>query len=110
MSTFKDAQLAFRDYNNLKDTNILGINVGTFSLDPANITTLTSLESSVTIRGVNVGDVVFLNVPASLHTGLAFSGVRVSAANTIALRLSNFTGSDINDTARTWTYTWIRLS
>lgn len=73
------------------------------SVNPASLAATTSAETSVSVP-CNFNDVVLVQVPASLEVGLAFSGVRVSAANTIALRLTNVTSGAIDGAARTWTF------
>lgn len=83
---------------------------GTVSVDPGSLTTLTSSETSVTISGVAVGDMVIMNPPASLETGLVFSGARVSATDTVLVRLSNMTAGSVDGAALTWSYTIIRIA
>jgi len=110
MALFKDTELAFRNYAALADTKVKGMYYGTISVNPAEIAAGSSAETALTIKGSAVGDIIIFNVPASLETGLAFSGARVSAANTIQLRLSNITGSPVNGAALTWTYILINLT
>lgn len=86
------------------------IKSGTIAVDPASLATLSSSETSVTISGAAVGDIVIMNPPASLETGLAFSGARVSAADTVLVRLTNVTAGSVDGTSRTWTYTIIRIA
>jgi hypothetical protein len=86
------------------------IKSGTIAVDPASIATLQSAETAVTISGAAVGDIVIMNVPASLETGLAFGGARVSAADTVQVRLSNMTAGAVDGTSRNWTYTIIRIA
>lgn len=83
---------------------------GTVTVDPGSITTLESLETAVTIPGAEVGDLILFNVPASLETGIVYSGARISAANTAQLRLSNITGGSVDPASRTWTYVLIDLT
>jgi len=83
---------------------------GTVAVDPASITAQESAETSVTITGAATGDVVIMNPPASLETGLAFSGARVSAADTVQVRLTNVTGGAVDGTSRTWTYAILRMA
>lgn len=86
------------------------IKSGTISVDPASIATLESSETSVTISGAAVGDIVIMNPPASLETGLVASGARVSATDTVLVRLSNMTAGSVDGAARDWTYTLIRIA
>jgi hypothetical protein len=86
------------------------IQAGSISVNPASIATLASAETAVTIAGAAVGDIVIMNVPAALETGLVFSGARVSAANTVQVRLSNITAGAVDGAALTWTYQIIRIA
>lgn len=83
---------------------------GTVSVNPASLATLASSETSVTISGAAVGDIVIMNVPASLETGLAFSGARVSATDTVLVRLTNVTAGSVDGAALNWTYSIIRIA
>jgi len=82
---------------------------GTVAVDPASISATSSAETSVTIAGVAAGDIVMFNVPASLETGLVFSGARVSAADTVQLRLTNVTAISVDGASRTWSYIVFRV-
>lgn len=83
---------------------------GTISVNPASIPAVSSAETGVTISGAAVGDIIIMNVPASLETGLAYSGVRVSAADTVQVRLTNVTAGAVDGAALTWSYTIIRIA
>ena len=108
MSLFRGEQLAYRVGDT--STDIKAIHVGTVSVDPADLATAVSAETAVTIPGLEVGDVIEFYIPASLETGLAFSGGRVSAIDTAQLRLSNVSAGSVNGIARTWTYKWYDLT
>jgi hypothetical protein len=110
MSTFKDVTLHFKDVVQNSDLMVKGIRSGSITVDPANLTAQTSAETQVTLQGIESGDVIMLNVPASLEAGLAFSGVRVSAANTIQVRLSNVTAGAIDGASRSWSYLYFDLT
>lgn len=90
--------------------SITYIKQGTVSVNPASLDTLASSETSVTISGAAVGDIVIMNVPASLETGLAFSGARVSATDTVLVRLTNVTAGSVDGAALNWSYTLIRIA
>lgn len=83
---------------------------GSVTVDPANLAANSSAETELTISGAAVGDMIIFNVPASLEAGLAFSGARVSAADTVQLRLSNVTGSGVDGASRSWSYLVIRVA
>jgi hypothetical protein len=59
---------------------------------------------------VAVGDFVQFNIPASLNTGLAYVGCRISAGDTVQISLANLTGGSINDGSLTWSYCWYDLT
>lgn len=82
---------------------------GTVSINPASLAAGASADESVTISGVAVNDRVILNPPtAGLTAGLHITGVWVSAANTVKVRLYNSTGGAIDEAAGTWSYLVIR--
>lgn len=75
------------------------------AVDPASIAAQTSAETAVTLTGVGVDDeVVGVEIPASLEAGLAYSGARVSAADTVQLRLTNVTTAAVDGASRTWVF------
>jgi len=81
---------------------------GTVSVDPPNINANTSTAFTVTISGVQTGDLVFLTPPSGIEGGLVFQGADVTAANTVTIRMRNVTGGGINGAPRTWSYMVIR--
>lgn len=81
---------------------------GTVSVNPASVAAATCAETSVTISGALVGDVIVMSPPASLEAGLCASGARVSAADTVQVRLCNVTAGAVDGAALTWSYVIIR--
>jgi len=81
---------------------------GTVSVDPPNINANTSTTFTVTIPGVQTGDLVFLTPPSSIETDLIFQGADVTAANTVTIRIRNVSGAAVDGAARTWSYMVIR--
>ena len=79
------------------------------SVNPASLNANSSAETAVTVP-CDFTDLILVQVPASLEAGLAYSGVRVSAANTVQLRLSNVTASPVDGAARTWTFVVIKVA
>lgn len=71
------------------------------SIDIANTPTITTADTTVTVPGVLVGDLVFVNKP-STSVGLGIANARVSAANTIIITTINPTVSGINPAAETY--------
>jgi hypothetical protein len=100
---FRDESLSFSGLGNSPVT-VKNIAIMTASINPAELAANSSAETDVTLAGVGANDIVIAQVPASLEVGLAFSGIRVKAAGTVALRLSNVTGSAVDGAARTWTF------
>lgn len=82
-------------------TKPLDILTGTATLDFPGILTATSAELTITVPGAAVGDAVALAPPATLTTGLVWSG-RVTAANTVTVRLANVTAATIDPASATW--------
>ena len=82
---------------------------GTISVDLPSILTAAVGEVTLTITGVAVGDNVVMNPVAAGNTaGLVFGGCRVSAANTVKLRVANLSGGTVDEAAQTWDYCIIR--
>lgn len=108
---FQNGPLEFKDFDNLSTLKIKRIFLKEVSVDPANLLANTTAETDVTIPGVEVGDIVIVNVPASLENDIVYSGVRVSAANTVKLRLSNMDDTNaVNGAALTWRFLVIDLT
>jgi cytoskeletal protein CcmA (bactofilin family) len=92
-------------------STIKQIKYGTVAVDPASLAAAASAETAVTISGVAAGDLVIMAPPASLESDLCYSGCRVSAANTVQLRLSNIDNTNaVDGDSRTWEYIWIDLT
>jgi len=81
---------------------------GTVSVDPPSINANTSTTFTVTITGVQTGDLVFLTPPSTLEGALIFQGADVTAAGTVTIQMRNVTGVAIDGIARTWSYMVIR--
>lgn len=90
-------------------TTITKILKGTVSVDPGSIAAGASADVAVTITGAATGDVVVMNPPAAgLTADLLIAGVRVSAADTVSIRLSNQSAAPIDELAGTWSYLIIK--
>ena len=63
--------------------------------DPANIPAQSTLDLTLTVKGVDPRDYVVV-VPPSLESGLVVSHAWVSSANTVRLRIGNITANAIN--------------
>lgn len=88
-------------------TNNTGGGIGNITLDvlmqaalsPAIVAANTSAEQTFTVTGLAVGDVVVAINKPTTQAGLGIVGMRVSAANTLAITFGNFTASGITPTA-----------
>ena len=67
----------------------------TATIDPASVAANTMAEQTFTVTGLTTQDIVSVNKPSST-SGLGIVGVRVSAANTLAITFYNGTGAPIN--------------
>lgn len=93
--------------NGILNGNCTGINILTASFDPASVAAATTAEQTLTLPGVKVGDVVFVNKP-SATAGLGIAGARVTAADTVGITFINATASPINAAAETYTFLTLR--
>lgn len=59
------------------------------------------IEASLTVAGANAGDAVSVGAPASIPSGLLWSGY-VGATDTVVVRLRNFTGAGAAITGQTF--------
>lgn len=71
-------------------------------LAPVSVAANTTAEQTFTVTGLVAGSPVWLNKP-SAQGGLGIVGVRVSAANTLAITFANLTGSAIVPSTETYT-------
>lgn len=81
---------------------------GTVSVDPANAGAAGAFETAVTITGVQVGDIVVFEPPSALEANLVYSGARVSADDTVQLRLGAL--ASVNGANLSWRYLWYDLT
>ena len=65
------------------------------TLTPTSVASLTSAEQTFTVTGLVAGSMAWVNKVTSFTSGLAIVGVRVSAANTLAINFANLTGAAI---------------
>ena len=66
-------------------------------------------DISLTIAGAAAGDIVILTpLNAAMETGVGIAAVWVSAANTVKVRVSNFSGSTLTGSTANWQYCLIR--
>ena len=89
---------------------VLGLYTGTVSVDPPNVATVSRGAATFTLTGARAGDFIYCQPPAALNDDLIFCGAEVTADDTVTIYLYNPTGGGIDDTARTWRYTWMNLT
>lgn len=77
---------------------------GQVAIDPPSIAAGAASDVSVTFTGAAVGDVVQAVPPSDLEAGLVPILARVSAANTIVVRLYNPTAGAVDGASKTWTF------
>lgn len=106
----RDTRFAWRDYEYGANLRLHKIRYFQIAVDPASLTNGHSAETTVTIRGVKLGDMVFAAPPASLEDGLIYNGCRVSAADTVKLSLANVSAAPIDGASRTWEFLVFALS
>jgi hypothetical protein len=81
---------------------------GTVQVNPPNIGGSSSTTFTVTITGVQTGDLVFLTPPSTLEGALIFQGADVTAANTVTIQMRNVTAGDVDGASLQWSYMVIR--
>lgn len=88
------------------------IGSGSVSVNAGTLAAQTALDVSVTITGVDVGDIVqIMPLNASMEAGLAVQAVWVSAANTVKIRLfNNKAAAALTGGAQNWTYLWTDIT
>jgi hypothetical protein len=86
------------------------IAVKTVTVTPANpVVAATTDEQSLTVEGVAAGDVVILVPPTNLEASLVPDHGRVTAADTVKVRIANPTAGNIATAAKSWKVLWIQL-
>jgi hypothetical protein len=71
------------------------------ALAPTSVAANTTAEQTFTVTGLVASSAVWVNKP-SWQSGLGIAGVRVSAANTLAINFTNVTGSAITPATETY--------
>jgi hypothetical protein len=82
--------------------------VGTVKIDPPSIAATSTANVDVTVAGLTTSHCVLVMCQSDLEHGLIPIAAYVPAANTLRVRITNFTSAAIDGTARTWFYiAWI---
>jgi hypothetical protein len=82
--------------------------VGTVTIDPPSIAAGSTVNVDVTVPGLTTSHRVIVMCQSDLEHGLIPIAAYVPAANTLRVRITNFTAAAIDGAARTWFYiAWI---
>jgi hypothetical protein len=82
---------------------------GTIAVDLASVANAAVTEVTLTITGAATGDTVIMTPPtAGMTAGLIAGDARVSAADTVKLRVANLSGGTLDEASATWSYCLIR--
>lgn len=82
---------------------------GTVTVDLASVTAGAVTEKTLTITGAALGDTVIMTVPAAgLTAGLCVCDARVSATDTVKVRVINGSAGTIDEASGTWGYALFR--
>jgi hypothetical protein len=82
--------------------------VGTVTIDPPSIAAGSTANVDVPVPGLTTSHRVLVMCQSDLEHGLIPIAAYVPAANTLRVRITNFTGAAIDGAARTWFYiAWI---
>jgi hypothetical protein len=82
--------------------------VGTVTIDPPSIAAGSTANVDVTVSGLTTSHCVLVMCQSDLEHGLIPIAAYVPAANTLRVRITNFTSAAIDGAARRWFYiAWI---
>jgi hypothetical protein len=82
--------------------------VGTVTIDPPSIAAGSTANVDVSVPGLTTSHRVLVMCQSDLEHGLIPIAAYVPAANTLRVRITNFTSAAIDGAARTWFYiAWI---
>lgn len=84
------------------------VEFGTFTLNPASLTTGAQAETTLSFDGLASGDLVFVN-PRALTTGLHVIGARVSAADELGVTLRNELTTTVDGGEITYDYLVVKF-
>ena len=91
-------------------SKIKKVKTGSVTINPASINSAAVGETSVTITGVAVGDLVQLIPPTNVDAGCVIGQPFVSATDTVKLRIANLSGGSLDIASGSWSYVWIDLT
>ena len=79
------------------------IRVGTVSVDPPSIAATTSATFTVTLTCAATDKIILIPL-STIEAGLIFQGANITAANTVTIRLYNYTAAAVDGVALDWVY------
>ena len=85
--------------------NILVTTIFAVSLTPAAVLANTTSEQSFTIQGLQVNDLVNVNINGAQTAGIIIANCRITAANTVAISFGNITGGTLTPVAGSYAFT-----
>lgn len=89
---------------------VLDIREASVTFDPASVGANTTVEQTVTVSGLKVGDIILTVIKPTLEAGLGVLQGRVSAADTLAIQLINTTAAPIDAGSESYTVIYIKNS
>jgi hypothetical protein len=108
MATTNFSSLAADDLSvGASPTAITQIRVYSQTITAASVAAATVAEQTFTVTGLTTADKVIVN-PAAIANATGIAGVRVSAADTLAVRFINPTAGALVPSAGTWTIIALR--
>lgn len=87
--------------------NIKSMGILTVAVDHASCAANTSIETTVTVKGLSTNDMVYVSKP-TLEAGYGVVNARVSAADTLAIQVINTTAGAIDETSETYQVLWVK--
>lgn len=83
-------------------SSLAGGSLISVTFNPASVATITSAEQTVTVAGLKTTDrVILAGYTITSGTGLAITGARCSAANTLSLMFTNPTAGAVDASSAT---------
>ncbi len=89
-------------------TPLKGVRRYSQTITPASVGAATVAEQTFTVTGLTTSDDVIVN-SAAISNAVGIAGVRVSAADTLAVRFVNPTAGALTPTAGTWDIVALRF-
>lgn len=77
------------------------------SYTPTSVGAATTVEQTVTVPGVKIGDMVQVT-PPGFTAGVALASARVAVANVVRVTWVNATAGALTPPAGTYTFVWMR--